>query len=66
MAAYVPKAAEEAERPYPEALADCRLILAGTKEEATGGADALVICTPNGNGLWRPTSISCTPPYVRS
>ena len=45
VAAYDPKAAEEAERLYPEALADGRLILAGTKEEATEGADALVICT---------------------
>ena len=45
MAAYDPKAAEEAKRPYPEALAGGRLILAGTKEEATEGADALVICT---------------------
>ena len=45
MAAYDPKAAAEAERLYPEALADGRLILAGTKEEATEGADALVICT---------------------
>ena len=45
MAAYDPKAAEEAERLYPEALADGRLILAATKEEATEGADALVICT---------------------
>ena len=39
------KAAEEAERLYPKALADGRLILAATKEEATEGADALVICT---------------------
>ena len=45
VAAYDPKAAEEAERLYPEALADGRLILAATKEEATEGADALVICT---------------------
>ena len=45
VAAYDPKAAEEAERLYPEALADGRLILAGTKEEATEGANALVICT---------------------
>ena len=45
MAAYDPKAAAEAERLYSEALADGRLILAGTKEEATEGADALVICT---------------------
>ena len=45
VAAYDPKAAEEAERLYPEALADGRLILAPTKEEATEGADALVICT---------------------
>ena len=29
----------------PEALADGRLILAATKEEATEGAHALVICT---------------------
>jgi len=43
--AYDPKAAEEAERLYPEALADGRLTLAATKEEATEGADALVICT---------------------
>ena len=45
VAAYDPKAAEEAERIYPEALADGRLLLAATKEEATEGADALVICT---------------------
>ena len=45
VAAYDPKAAEEAERLYPEALADGRLILASTKEDATEGADALVICT---------------------
>ena len=45
VAAYDPKAGEEAERLYPEALADGRLILAATKEEATEGADALVICT---------------------
>ena len=45
MAAYDPKAAEEAERLYPKALADGRLILAATKEEATEGAHALVICT---------------------
>ena len=45
VAAYDPKAAEEAERLYPEALADGRLILAAMKEEATEGADALVICT---------------------
>jgi UDPglucose 6-dehydrogenase len=45
VAAYDPKAAEEAERIYPEALADGRLLLAATKEEATGDADALVICT---------------------
>jgi UDPglucose 6-dehydrogenase len=45
VAAYDPKAAEEAERLYPEALADGRLILVATKEEATDGADALVICT---------------------
>jgi UDPglucose 6-dehydrogenase len=45
VAAYDPKAAEEAERLYPEALADGRLILTTTKEEATEGADALVICT---------------------
>ena len=45
VAAYDPKAAEEAERLYPEALADGRLLLAATKEEATEGADALVICT---------------------
>jgi UDP-glucose 6-dehydrogenase len=45
VAAYDPKAAEEAERLYPEALADGRLILAATKEEATEGAEALVICT---------------------
>jgi UDPglucose 6-dehydrogenase len=45
VAAYDPKAAEEAERLYPEALADGRRILAATKEEATEGADALVICT---------------------
>jgi UDP-N-acetyl-D-mannosaminuronate dehydrogenase len=32
-------------RIYPEALADGRLILAATKEEATEGAHALVICT---------------------
>jgi len=32
-------------RLYPEALADGRLILATTKEEATEGAEALVICT---------------------
>jgi len=32
-------------RLYPEALADGRLILATTKEEATEGAHALVICT---------------------
>jgi UDPglucose 6-dehydrogenase len=37
VAAYDPKAAEEAERIYPEALADGRLILAPTKEEATEG-----------------------------
>ena len=36
---------EEAERIYPEALADGRLLLAASKEEATEGADALVICT---------------------
>jgi UDPglucose 6-dehydrogenase len=45
VAACYPKAAEEAERIYPEALADGRLMLAATKEEATEGADALVICT---------------------
>ena len=45
MAAYDPKAAEEAERLYPEALAGGRLILAATKEEATEGSEALVICT---------------------
>ena len=45
VAAYDPKAAEEAERLYPEALSDGRLVLAATKEEATEGADALVICT---------------------
>ena len=45
MAAYDPKAADEAQRLYPEALADGRLILAATKEEATEGAHALVICT---------------------
>jgi UDPglucose 6-dehydrogenase len=45
VAAYDPKAAEEAERLYPEALADGRLLLADTKEEASEGADALVICT---------------------
>ena len=45
MAAYDPKAAAEAERLYSEALADGRLILAVTKEEAAEGADALVICT---------------------
>ena len=45
VAAYDPKAAAEAERLYPEALADGRLILASTKEDATEGADALVICT---------------------
>ena len=33
------------QRLYPEALADGRLILTTTKEEATEGADALVICT---------------------
>lgn len=43
--AYDSKAAEEAERLYPEALEDGRLHLAATKEEATKGADALVICT---------------------
>ncbi len=36
---------EEAERIYPEALADGRLLLAASKKEATEGADALVICT---------------------
>jgi UDPglucose 6-dehydrogenase len=45
VAAYDPKAAEEAQRLYPEALADGRLILTATKEETTEGADALVICT---------------------
>ncbi|MFM7674656.1 MAG: UDP binding domain-containing protein [Synechococcus sp.] len=45
VAAYDPKAAEEAERLYPEALAEGRLTLAATKEEATEGADALLICT---------------------
>ena len=45
VAACGPKAAEEAQRLYPKALADGRLILAATKEEATEGADALVICT---------------------
>jgi len=45
VAAYDPKEAKEAERLYLEALADGRLLLAATKEEATGGADALVICT---------------------
>lgn len=45
VAAYDPKAADEAERLYPAALADGRLTLAATKEEATEGADALVICT---------------------
>jgi len=45
VAAYDPKAAEEAQRLYPEALADGRLVLARTKEEAVEGADALVICT---------------------
>lgn len=45
VAAYDPKAAEEAERLYREALADGGLVLATTKEAATEGADALVICT---------------------
>jgi UDPglucose 6-dehydrogenase len=45
VAAYDPKAAEEAKRLYPEALADGRLILTTTKEEAKEGAEALVICT---------------------
>ena len=35
---------EEAERIYPEALVDGRLLLAATKEDATEGAYALVIC----------------------
>ena len=37
VAAYDPKAAEEAERLSPEALADGRLILAATNEETTEG-----------------------------
>ena len=45
LTAYDPKAAEEAERLYPGVLADGRLILTATKEEATEGADALVFCT---------------------
>ncbi len=45
VAAYDPNAAEEAKRLHPEALADGRLVLATTKEEAAEGADALVICT---------------------
>jgi UDPglucose 6-dehydrogenase len=45
VAAYDPKASEEARRLYPAELADGRLSLTDTKEAATDGADALVICT---------------------
>ena len=45
VAAYDPKASEEAERLYPAELADGRLVLCETKEAATEGADTLVICT---------------------
>ncbi|MBU6355042.1 MAG: nucleotide sugar dehydrogenase [Cyanobacteria bacterium REEB498] len=45
VSAYDPKAAEEAQRHYPEALADGRLSLADSKEGATHDAEALVICT---------------------
>jgi UDPglucose 6-dehydrogenase len=44
VAAYDPKATEEAER-LSDALADGRLMLAANKEEAIKGADALVIGT---------------------
>ena len=47
---------EEAERLYPEALADGRLILATTKEEATEGADALVIF--DGRNLYDPERLT--------
>ena len=56
VAAYDPKAAEEAERLYPEALADGRLILAATKEEATESADALVIF--DGRNLYDPERLA--------
>jgi UDPglucose 6-dehydrogenase len=45
VAAYDPKATEEARRLYPAELADGRLVLCETKEAAAEGADALVICT---------------------
>ncbi len=45
VAAYDPKANEEARRLYPAELADGRLTLAETKEAAAEGADGLVICT---------------------
>ncbi len=45
MAAYDPKATEEASRLYPAELADGRLVLCDTKEAAAESADALVICT---------------------
>jgi UDPglucose 6-dehydrogenase len=45
VAAYDPKATEEARRLYPAGLADGRLVLCDTKEAAAEGADALVICT---------------------
>ena len=45
VAAYDPKAAEEAARLHPDALADGRLLLAATKEETAEAAEALVICT---------------------
>jgi UDPglucose 6-dehydrogenase len=45
VAAYDPKATEEARRLYPSEIADGRLVLCDTKEAAAEGADALVICT---------------------
>ena len=45
VAAYDPKATEEARRLYPSELADDRLVLCDTKEVSAEGAYALVICT---------------------
>ncbi|NBP81278.1 UDP-glucose/GDP-mannose dehydrogenase family protein [bacterium] len=45
VAAYDPKATDEARRLYPAELADGRLVLCETKEAAADGADALVLCT---------------------
>ena len=43
--AYDPEAMEEARRLYPEQIADGRLVLCETEEEALRWAAALVICT---------------------